>query len=476
MSKRRWNFAIISGASAVSQLGSMSVAAAGPLLALSLTGSPVLAGCVTAASVLPELLLQVPAGLLVDRFDRRRVMWWSQAVRVVFAIVTCLSLAWCDSAAVLIVMALVDASCTVFYEVAEIATVPNLVSPRSLKAAIGSNEAKLNASMLLGRPLGGALLTVNALAPWIVAACTSLFPIFGLMLIELRRRRRLRAFWVAALHRLCGRRMATDDRGLVVPAAEADEGPPVAAGSEPPPHVPTLKDVLRLLARDSFTRAVLAVCVLANFLFQVIVLLQIYLAERQGIPSYQVGLLLSCSGIGGVVGAVVSPWLIRRTSPSAVSVLVGVVAWIPLVAVSTLPQNPVVGLSMWGLCSVVGVYINVALRTHQAVAFPNGQFGRIIGLSRFLSVGAVALGALSGGWIIRLLGVHGTGLLVSGMFCAIPVMLMALHFGALRGSLIHVPWNRATVAALRTAVRTARDDDPRPLGEVETQAKAPVNY
>src|SRR5690606_39535376 len=54
-----------------------------------------------------------------------------------------------------------------------------------------------------------------------------------------------------------------------------------------------LRGVLALLMRDSFSRAVLTACVLANFLFQVIVLLQILLAEQEGLPSYLVGLLLA---------------------------------------------------------------------------------------------------------------------------------------------------------------------------------------
>lgn len=465
---RRRDFAIISGASAVSQLGSMTVAAAGPLLALSLTGSPVVAGCVTAASALPELLLQVPAGLLVDRFDRRRVMWWSQTVRVVFAVVTCLSLAWCDWAAILIIMALVDASCMVFYEVAEIATVPNLVPARSLKAAIGSNEAKLNASMVLGRPLGGALLAVSALAPWVVAACTSLFPIFGLLFTGPPRRRRLRALVAAAYHRLRGARVAGRDFPPGAPASPAGaEQPPAedAGAADSEAHVPMFRDILGQVVHDRFSRAVLAVCVLANFLFQVVVLLQIFLAERQGMPSYLVGLMLSCSGLGGVAGAALSPRLLRDKRPSVRSIFFCALIWIPLAAAATLPQNPVLGLVMWGLGSVVGVYINVALRAHQAEFFPNGQFGRVIGITRFLSVGAVALGAFSGGWIIRLLDVHGTALFVSGMFGAIPVVLIVLHFQVLPDFL----------GRCATVAWSPRDADPAPLADAESRGGALVN-
>jgi MFS family permease len=58
----------------VSELGANVSAIAFPLLVLATTGSPVRAGIVAAAGYLPELVLAVPAGALVDRWDQKRVM------------------------------------------------------------------------------------------------------------------------------------------------------------------------------------------------------------------------------------------------------------------------------------------------------------------------------------------------------------------------------------------------------------------
>lgn len=403
----RGDFAILSTASAVSQLGSMSVAAAGPLLALVMTRSPIAAGCVTAASVAPGLLLHVVAGVVVDRIDRRKVMLASQLVRIVSASVTCFCLLFLDDPVFfLIAAALIDGSCAVFYETAEIAAVPDLVAEKSLNAAIGSNEAKLNASMFLGRPLGGVLLAINPVMPWLVDACTSLFPFITLLV----RKRLLR-------------RAAPGE-----PAARPGAGEPARprgdAGREAADHA--LRPALGLLARDSFSRAVLAVCVLANFFFQVIVLLQILLAQREGLPTYVVGVLLSCSGLGGLLGAVGSSYLLRLTGPST-SLVFCAILWVPLVWEATAHRNPVVGLAAWGVCSVIGAHINVALRAHQAKTFPN-ELGRITGITRFLSVGAVALGALSGGWIIDSVGIHGTALVIRTIFASAAAVLIALYF------------------------------------------------
>ena len=59
---------------AVSVLGSRVSSIAYPLLVLALTRSPAQAGLVGFAGTLPYLLFQLPAGGLVDRWNRKRTM------------------------------------------------------------------------------------------------------------------------------------------------------------------------------------------------------------------------------------------------------------------------------------------------------------------------------------------------------------------------------------------------------------------
>jgi MFS family permease len=67
-------------ATAVSSLGDGVYFTALPLLAASLTRDPVAVSLVTLATTLPNLLLTLTAGVLVDRWDRRRVLWRVLAV------------------------------------------------------------------------------------------------------------------------------------------------------------------------------------------------------------------------------------------------------------------------------------------------------------------------------------------------------------------------------------------------------------
>src|ERR1700722_11918253 len=84
---RRWallrsrHFMLLWPGQALSGLGSQTSTVAYPLLVLALTGSPAKAGVVGLAKWLPLAVAALPAGGLGDRFDRKRLMISSDAVR-----------------------------------------------------------------------------------------------------------------------------------------------------------------------------------------------------------------------------------------------------------------------------------------------------------------------------------------------------------------------------------------------------------
>ena len=75
------DFTVVLGGQAISAVGDAITLTAMPLLVLFLTGSGALMGTVAALGLLPNLLLGLPAGALADRWDRRRLMLWSDAGR-----------------------------------------------------------------------------------------------------------------------------------------------------------------------------------------------------------------------------------------------------------------------------------------------------------------------------------------------------------------------------------------------------------
>src|SRR5262245_39702938 len=72
--RRNRDFQLLWIGSAVSAVGSRVSSVAYPLLVLALTGSAADAGLVGFTATVPYLLFQLPAGALVDRWNRRWVM------------------------------------------------------------------------------------------------------------------------------------------------------------------------------------------------------------------------------------------------------------------------------------------------------------------------------------------------------------------------------------------------------------------
>src|ERR1700691_5409441 len=78
-------------ANAISSTGDGALVAALPLLAVTITRDPRLVSVVTAATFLPWMVLSLPAGAIVDRYDRATLMWSAQLVQA--AVVALLAIA-----------------------------------------------------------------------------------------------------------------------------------------------------------------------------------------------------------------------------------------------------------------------------------------------------------------------------------------------------------------------------------------------
>src|SRR3954469_5350550 len=81
---------LLLASTAVAVAGQGMVVAAAPLLAASLTSSPLAVSAVAAASPAARLVMGLPAGALVDRLSRRKVMIVTDALRA--GLLVCLTL------------------------------------------------------------------------------------------------------------------------------------------------------------------------------------------------------------------------------------------------------------------------------------------------------------------------------------------------------------------------------------------------
>src|SRR5439155_1400637 len=182
---RHRDFMILWTSQVLSTVGTRVSGIAYPLLVLALTQSPTQAGIVAFAQTLPFLLLFLPAGALVDRWDRRLVMLICEAGRgLALGSVAVAALLGSVTVAQLVIVAFVEGSLFVFFDLSEGAALPRLVHENQLPSAIAQNQARTQGADLVGQPLGGALFSVARAAPFLFDAVSYLVSLGTLLLIR----------------------------------------------------------------------------------------------------------------------------------------------------------------------------------------------------------------------------------------------------------------------------------------------------
>ncbi|MEO7002342.1 MAG: MFS transporter [Ktedonobacterales bacterium] len=159
---RNHNWLLLWGGQLVSVVGSQVSQLAYPLLMLALTKSPAQAGFLSAVRALPYLLLGLPAGAFVDRWDRKRVMNVCDAVRALALGSIPLALALGRlTLAQLNIVALLEGALSVFFSLAETAALTRVVAREQIPAATTLNEVTLSIGSLLGPALGGLIFAAG---------------------------------------------------------------------------------------------------------------------------------------------------------------------------------------------------------------------------------------------------------------------------------------------------------------------------
>lgn len=160
------DFSALLTATFVTNIGDGIRLAALPLLATTLTSSPLLIGGITAAQFLPWTTFAPFGGIIVDRSDRRRLILITQAWRA--AVIGGLALAiLADAAEIwhLFVVAFVITVGEILVDPSVVTMVPTLVRPDDLDRANGRiSTVEIVTNDFAGGPVGAASF---AIAPWL---------------------------------------------------------------------------------------------------------------------------------------------------------------------------------------------------------------------------------------------------------------------------------------------------------------------
>ncbi len=375
------DFVVLWSGQLVSALGSAVTTVAFPLLVLALTGSPARAGVVGFAGTLPFLIFQLPAGGLVDRWDRRRTMIAADVVRgLALASVAVASAAGVLTVAQIAVVAFVEGTMFVLFTVAEGAALPHVVAPDQLATALAHNEARTRGASLAGQSLGGVLFGLGQAVPFVADAISYLASVVSLLFI----------------------RRPLQDRGVRRPRRLHRE----------------ISEGVAWLWRQRFLRAASLLVAGSNFIFQALVLVVIVVLQDRGAPSALIGVVLGMMGAGGLLGAVAAPWVNRHVAARSVVIGANWVWALLLPAVAFVPWPLAIGGVIAGM-AFVGPAWNVVLGAYSLALTPDRLRGRVGGVQGLIAWGPIPLGSLAGGALLQWLGGSAAALVLAALMLAL---------------------------------------------------------
>ena len=339
-----------------------------PLLAIQITDDPRLIALVSAFRFLPFLTIGLPAGVVIDRFDRRKIAMLAQVLRsTTVALIGLLVLTDTATIPLLAAGAFIVGVGEVMTDGGLPAVVRDVVDTQQLEDANGRLRASQTVSNnFIGPPVGAALFAVDASLPFLGA---------GLLYVAT----------IALLAALPGDfrpEQPVDDASFLLKIRQG-----LAYVWNHP--------VLRPLA--------LAVALFSFFGQAGNAVLVVLATDRLGLSEFQFGLLITVDAVASVAMALVLGRFIRRTSHgtsmklsvvmyASQAVLLGTVTFLPLI---------VLALVFGGISDPTW---NVVSATVRQRLVDDQIFGRAMTAYLFIAWSFNPVGAMFGGFIADALG------------------------------------------------------------------------
>ncbi|GAA4834207.1 MFS transporter [Garicola koreensis] len=155
------NYRIYAAGALVSNVGTWLQSTAQAWLVLQLTGSGTALGATVALQLLPSLLFSPIAGVLADRFPKRKLMVWMQFVMAApSAFLGCLALAGVAEPWHVYILAFLFGTGRALEAPTRQSFVSEMVEAKHLSNAISLNSASFNSGRLIGPGLAGLLIAL----------------------------------------------------------------------------------------------------------------------------------------------------------------------------------------------------------------------------------------------------------------------------------------------------------------------------
>jgi len=362
-------------------------------LALVLTDSPFFVGLTGFLNGIPMLIVSLPAGVLIDRFDRRLVLLAAQVV-VALVTVALVALLWLGRLQPwqLLVASFLSGAGMAFVFATRSALVANLVGREALANAVALTSTAQNAPRIVGPALAGPLVGAIGLTG---------------------------AFAVCALFQVLSA-LITSRLPRVLPAGRSGT------------FWRSFVEGLETVWHREHLLALMALAMLPTLLiFPYMNFLPVFARDELGLGATGLGILMALNGLGAVVGSVLVAAR-RRVGESPRILVASVLAF--ACAVFAFAHAPVVWLAggFLFLAGATGAVYMASTNTLLQLAVDDRIRGRVLSVYLLtwglLPVGTLPAGAIADAWGAPLAVTLLTALAI------VAIVLVALRFPVLRHS------------------------------------------
>lgn len=360
------NFRLLFGAGTLTNLGDGMVVLALPWLATLMSQNPVAIGAVAAAGRLPWLLFAIPAGVIIDNSDHRKLIARADILRaaIVSAIMMLAMSEPVDGAVwLLAALAFLLGSAEVLRDSAAQTMLPSIVEPKDLEVANGQLwSSEQLTGQFIGPPLAGVLIAAGVGIPFGLDAALLVLAAGLVWMISLKPRAKVQSGFRKALI----------------------EG-------------------VAFMRSDPLLLRLAIVLGIANFIATATITIQVLFAQDVlAISAYSYGLVLSVAAIGAITGSLLAPRFISVLGTQTCLYL-SIATW--GIGYGT------IGISHTGVAMAIALFFvmaaamlwNVITVSWRQRRIPSEILGRVNSIYRFFGWGSMPLGAMTGGILVSVL-------------------------------------------------------------------------
>lgn len=362
----------------VSVIGTWMQNTAQPYLAYRISGRPLDLGLIGFASTLPTLLLALPAGVLVERWDKRRTVILFQSIMSLQAFgLAALTLTGHIQIWHIGLLALIFGTASAVEITARQAMLIELAGREALPSAISLQSAVFNIGRVIGPLVASWLLTSTGTEASVFTAngVSFLFVIAGLIVAQTRYKVPREQTAVKSLGTEFGEGLGYIRRNTLVASIILMSALVGFFGFPLIQQIPALaRDVLRTVS------------------------------DTEAAVAARTSLLYAAQGAGALIAALLAAYM-NASRNKGIMVTLGQIAFvIPLIALGYVPSLNISLLLLllmgWGTVTQL-----VSMNTLIQISVPNGLRGRVFSVYLWALQGVAPFGSLLIGWIAQNWGV-----------------------------------------------------------------------